>query len=220
MVEALRAAARRSALDVESSPRVETAGCDFLWRNNGQWWGVQRKELNDFIASLNDGRLTKEVGQMKASVALPVVVIEGKIRFIHGVLASSSGYGRGREITEDGWQGRLLSLMHMGVHVQYTADRDDTARWVCAYYGWSSRPDHHTASTRPMERSDYWGNVSNEDFQMHMLTSLPGIGPKLALRIIRTVGMPLTLGVGVDELMMVEGLGAKKAQQIVKVFNG
>lgn len=217
MVGELKQRARKLRIDVEPAARVEAAGCDFLWRHHMQWYGVQRKQLDDFVASLNDGRLTKELGQMKAAVELPVIVIEGKIRFINGVLASVNGYST-REIKEDGWQRRILSLMHLGVHVQYTADRADTARWVCAYFQWSERTDHHTATTRPMPK-DEWGTVNNEDFQIHLLTALPAIGPMLAKRIIQVIGMPLRLDATVADLMTVPGVGKKLAGQIVRVFH-
>lgn len=218
MVQELQNQARHARIDIESSARPENAGCDFMWRAQGAWWGVQRKQLDDFLASLNDGRLTKEVGQMKAAVTLPVVVLEGKILFINGVLASAKQWRGQKDITRDGWNGRILSLMHMGVHVQYTADRADTARYVCNYFRWSERDTHHTATTRPMPK-DEWGSVSNEDFQIHLLTALPAIGPTLAKRIVRAIGMPFSLDVTEQELRVVPGVGPKLAAQIMRVFH-
>lgn len=219
MVEALKLQARRVKVECEPSTRCEDSGCDFLWRGNKQWHGVQRKEVNDFLASLNDGRLTKEVGQMKAAVQIPLVVIEGKVRFINGSLASAYHRVGYREITEDSWRARLLTLMSMGVHVQYSHDRADTAKWVVSAYQWSEKAEHSTASTRPGPSGDSWGKVGNKDFQVHLLCGLPGVGPRLALRIVeRFGGVPIELGVGVKELMEVEGLGRVKAERIVRVF--
>jgi ERCC4-type nuclease len=218
MVADLKTLARRADTDILAHPRCEDSGADFLWRHHKQWYGVQRKQLDDFLSSLRDGRLTKEVAQMKAAIVMPVVVVEGKVRFINGVLASSNGWGA-RDITEDGWQGRLLTLMHMGVHVQYTRDRTDTARWVVAYYRWSARTEHGTASTRPGPSRDYWGTVSNKDFQVHVLSSLPGVGPRLANRIVDHLGQfPLQMTVTLEELMTVPGLGRVKAQKILRTF--
>ena len=38
----------------------ERHGCDVLFVAHGGYWGVQRKELKDFVASVNDDRLGKD----------------------------------------------------------------------------------------------------------------------------------------------------------------
>lgn len=217
MITVLNRAARRAKVHTESSPRCEDYGVDFLWRHpSNAWYGVQRKEINDFIASLNDGRLTKEIGQMKATVTRPIVLIEGKVRFINDTLTSVHGYST-KDISERSWRGRLLTLMHMGVHVAYSDDHTDTAKWVVDYYQWSRKTQHSTATTRPGPVNE-WGTLKNRDFQIHLLTALPGVGPLMAERIIETIGWPMSWTVGIEELLRVPGIGPKMAQKITRVF--
>ena len=49
----------------KTSGKPEQYGVDFMWMSHGFWYGVQRKQYpNDLEASLNDGRLQKELGQI------------------------------------------------------------------------------------------------------------------------------------------------------------
>src|SRR6516162_7072760 len=69
----------------------EEYGVDFLFASTEFGLvGVQRKELSYFVASVKDGRLSKELGQMKR-LGLAMLVLEGVPKWtIDGLLMSSS----------------------------------------------------------------------------------------------------------------------------------
>lgn len=232
VVEAVAKAAAAANLDpalsVEVSSLAEPRGVDFLWRGyaligdgdgearvQGAWHGVQRKELNDLLASFDDGRLSKEIAQMAASVALPHLLIEGRVSAdLNGELVTNS-WGRG--ITISGLRKRLLTIASRGVHVSWTRDIRDTADAVVDAYLWSQQRDHATGRSRPKPRSD-WGRPTNLDFQVHLLEGLPGVGVGTARKIIETLGRcPVRVDATVDELVAVPGVGKATAQKILSI---
>lgn len=215
VLKALQRAVSDAGIDIEvnRSPMSEKRGVDFLWRGNGEWWGVQRKELNDFLASLNDGRLTQERAQMEASVTMPHLILEGRIQTTGDGTVMRGGWGQ--DIHLSTLRSRLLTLGYEGVHVSYTRDIADTASYIVDTYLWSQKASHSTAKTRPKPKSD-WGTLDNRDFQIHMLQGLPDVGPELAEAILDFFGRcPIRLEVTAEDLQQVPGIGPTISRRIV-----
>lgn len=200
-------------IDMDATSMMpENKGVDFLWRSQGRWWGVQRKQLNDLLASFDDGRLSKEIAQMRAAIAMPHLVIEGRIASDNSGMLMKDGWGR--PVSLSSLRSRVLTIGYEGVHVSYTRDIRATASLVVDAYVWSRRANHSTAKTRPKPTND-WGKLSNKEYQAHLLQGLPGVGPGLAEAIIDTLGFPLALTATVEDLLRVPGLGEKKARKLV-----
>lgn len=189
---------------VAISSLVEKRGVDYLWRGHGGWYGVQRKTADDLVASVQDDRLAREIGQMVSGVVLPMIGVEGRMRNWAG------------KVTEEAFEKMLLSVQYQGVAVRRCRDASDLYEWLCVMYEWSQRA-HSTGMVRPKPAGD-WGKVTNVHWQSHMLQGLPGIGPELANRIVETVGNPLGLRVPIGDLAAVKGVGPKTIARIVEVF--
>lgn len=220
VIKALTRLANGHGLEVATSSLPESLGVDFCWMpdHTDGWYGIQRKELHDFLASVDDGRLTREIAQMKAGVLHPLLAFEGRIQL------STSGQvltrGRGPNVEWERLMKQFLTLAHHGVQVMYTNSATDTARLIMVAYWWSQSPDHGTGTNRPKPSND-WGKLTNRDFQIHMLMGLDGIGRKTADDIITTLGRcPITVDATVDELMTVPGIGKLTARKIVESING
>lgn len=217
MVHALERECRRRDVLCDTSSRPERYGMDFLWRASGAWWGAQRKELHDYLASLEDGRLAREVGQMRAMTTAPVLLLEGKVQVAN------------RHVVTNGWKRpfpvsalnkSLLTLRSRDVYVIRTEDVDRTAQHVLDQYEWSLAEGHTAAASRPKPSSD-WGKLTNRDFQVHMLTSLPNVAQKTAVAILDTLGRcPITIDTTVKELCTVPGVGPRTARAILDAFPG
>jgi ERCC4-type nuclease len=217
VLRSLRDAAKADAIDVERSAAPEKRGVDFLWRANGQWWGVQRKELHDLLASLDDGRLSMELAQMRAAVTMPHLVVEGRI------VPQNDGYlmtnGWGQPVNMSILRQRLLTIGYEGVHISYTRDVSDTARLLIDAYLWSHKAHHTTAQTRPKPTND-WGRLTNRDYQVHVLQGFPHVGPRTAAAIVDHFGRcPIVLDATYDELLQVPGVGPKIAKSLVTAMN-
>lgn len=219
MTRALHKAVVRDGglIEVESSPLCEKRGVDFLWHGVGGMYGAQRKELHDFLASLDDGRLNKEIAQMNASVLMPLLILEGRLQTANGVVMTS---GFARTLTISGLNKRLLTIASKGVQVMFANEIARTAELIVDFYEWSQIRGHGTAGARPKPTND-WGKLSNRDFQVHLLTGLPGIGAKTASDIIDALGRcPLRVDATLAELVKVPGVGEKTARRVLHAING
>jgi len=192
----------------------EEYGADFLWRAHGLWWGVQRKEVKDLLASVADGRLSKELAQMK-SLESPLLIIEGTTTFtVDGVLMSRGSWGQ--DWTRQQWNGLSFSVLNMGVGIVRSSGLKETAGLIRGYKVWSEKEKHAGLKTRPGPQVK-WGRPGNKDFQIHLLMGLPGVGYELAKRIVeRFGGVPWYWTVTEEQLMQVEGVGKKKAEAMLR----
>lgn len=197
--------------------RPENHGVDFLWRARGSWFGAQRKELNDLLASMVDGRLSKELGQMAGGVERGWVIIE---RFptwtIDGVLFDKRWSGR--EVTFSAWTNLLSSIQAAGAAVLQTADARQTVSAVLSLVAWSSKASHKTATTRPGAVGQ-WGTPTSREFGCHLLQSFPGVGPDVAGAIFDHFGqVPLQWTVDERALIEVPGVGKGRAQKMLRAL--
>ena len=204
-------------LDWITSSVPENYGADFLWNSPLGLVGVQRKEFpGDFLASVQDGRLGGEAFGKMAQLQVAVLLLEGRDRWTtEGYLMSSGKYHQSWTRTQH--RNFLASTQLRGVHVQWSDDKFDTVSFLRDLYAWSQKP-RHAATTHRITPEGSWGHVSNRDFQVHVLSSLPGISIVLASAMIDTLGFPLGLRVTREQLMTVPGIAAGRADKIIKTF--
>ena len=208
------------AFDVLGPRRLtpERFGVDFWWVAGGQHWGVQRKEVKDLIASIGDGRLTKELGQM-GRLDHVVLIVEGRVQWTAD--GDMIGDGWGRAWGYDAWLGMLAGVMARGVWVWQTNGIHETINAIRGLEKWSRKTKHHSLTAREPVSSS-WGRPTNREFGVYMLTGLPGVGPEIAGRIWDAVGGRLPWRWTVDEeaLQKIEGVGKKRAQQMIRALEG
>jgi len=220
VVKSLIRLAEHRDITVLSSGKVEPLGVDYCWMpdHSDAWYGIQRKELHDFIASVNDGRLAKEIAQMKAAIMYPVLAFEGKVQ-----LTNDGQVITKRQAPNVAWSALLkqfLTISSHGVQIMFTNSATATAELIVVAYEWSRNVNHSTGATRPMPAND-WGALTNRDFQVHMLQGIDGIGRKTAQDIIDTLGRcPLRVDATMEELLGVPGIGELTARKIIETING
>lgn len=201
----------------ESSSLPERYGVDILWpTQNFGLVGVQRKELNDLIASMTDGRLSKEIAQMK-QLNLAMLLVEGRGSWTtEGKLMHAF---RTMEFTKQQLKAFLWSVRGQGVWVEQTSDTMDTIKVLRWFREWSEKDEHKSLKGRPGPRGS-WGSVTDRDYAIHVLTSLPGVGPKTAENILDHFGkVPLGWLVSEEELQEVDGVGEVRAERMVEALS-
>lgn len=194
----------------------ERFGVDVLWMHDGQRYGVQRKELSDLLASVRDGRLGKELGQIHQAGLRAVLVVEGRATWTsEGIMAGEYGP---RWSKQQHW-GVQLAVQLEGVWLVQTSNLRDTIAFIRAFYAWTKKKTHGSLNKREAPKGIWGTKATDQDFARHILTSFPGIGPEAANRIFEEFGRtPLRWDCTEDELLKIKGLGKKRVAAIRKVL--
>lgn len=197
----------RAVGEVSSLP--EKYGVDFLFAKNGKWWGVQRKEHADFVSSVQDGRLAKELAQMQ-QLSQGMLLLEGAGKWTN----DGELMGWGAAWTRKQEHAYLWTVRSRGVWVDRTENAVDTASRLRAFEDWASKGTHRSSHTRPGPTSS-WGRATSRDWAVHLLCGFEGVGPEIAARILDAFGVPFAWKVTREELMQVEGIGKKRADKLI-----
>lgn len=192
----------------------ETHGADILLATRMGLIGVQRKEVKDLITSVLDGRLDKELAQMK-SLDVGILLIEGRLLWSGDGLALGI-HGRWTKAQQTGVE---LSTQLKGVWVMKSDSLQGTIEFLSLLTKWAST-DRNTLSSRTGPISP-WGHKTNLDWLIHLVQGIEGVGPKLAKVIVDRFGCPFQWIPEVTplSLMTLEGIGHGRAEKIYNALN-
>lgn len=199
------------------SSLCEQNGVDILSVSTGARIGFQRKEVKDFFASLQDGRLQKELLQIECSQLLThaVLILEGNFDWTTDG-ESTSQYSR---INRSSFRNIIASIQLQGIIVEFTDSAEDTAYFVLSLTKYLSKKSHSGLSRRPNAVSG-WGKTTTRSFALHLLQSFPAIGPELANRIYDYYhGVPIAWSTNAKELQQVPGIGPIRARELIAALD-
>lgn len=191
-----------------SSSIPEQYGADILFATKQGTVGVQRKEVKDFVASMRDGRIAKELAQLK-NCDLAVLVTEGSWRWTTD----------GNSLAVRGWsiaqlRGAMFGMQSQGIWTAHTESMEATIEFVSHLKSWLEKNSHGSLGTRP-KPANSWGTRSNSDWALWILQSFEGIGRGQAEKIMEYFGhLPLSWTVTYEELMKVPGIGKGRATKL------
>ena len=166
---------------------------------------AERKSIKDFVSSVYDGRLFAQASALSASYRKPYIIVEGDVNQVAGMvknLASYYGAVASATLAYD------LRLMH-------TANPDETALAVAALVKNSrAKPIPPGLLQAPPKSKD------QAQQQLYFVSSLPGVGMKLAKRLLGRYGTPRKVASLTEaQFAMVPGVGAKRASKITRVLD-
>lgn len=164
---------------------------------------VERKSIQDLVSSIFDGRLFDQCSRLREHFEHPALVVEGDIDELVNVVENPLVF-----------YGALARVaLDYNIPVLPTPDADHTARLLAAM-----------ATRRGGSTGPYLKKIrKHQDVrlqQLSTLSSLPGIGEKLADRILERFGTPLkAFNASVSELNRVPGMGRSRAERIKKILD-
>ncbi len=174
----------------ESSIVPERYGADFLLFSPvlGRI-GVQRKEINDLLASMGDGRLAREIPQLQC-LDIGVILIEGRLRWtVDGFLCLKTQ----SEFTQQQFQATLWSLQLHGLWIGFTNSQTETIEYMSWFSRWTMKDRHNSLLSRPKQTAkNIFGTRESRDWQIHVMEGFPGVGYQRAAKIVDHYGgLPL-----------------------------
>ncbi|MEE9563902.1 MAG: ERCC4 domain-containing protein [Nitrosopumilaceae archaeon] len=163
---------------------------------------VERKSIKDLISSVFDGRLFDQCNRLKEHYQFPIILMEGNVDEII-------------EITENPliFYGAVSSVaLDFKIPIIATPSADHTAKLLISM---CSRKDIPKGPfLKKIKKSN---DIQRQ--QLAALSSLPGVGEKLSVRMLEKFGSPLKVfNASSTELAKVEGLGNARAKKIKKML--
>ena len=164
---------------------------------------VERKTVEDFVASIIDGRLFEQVSNLKSAYEMPILLIEGE------------SFQTSRNIAPEAVMGAVASvIVDFGVPVVWTRSPSETALLLLSI----ARREQSKGERRPrirMERKPE--SLARE--QEFVIAGLPLVDTVLARRLLRAFGtIEKVFLASEQELQNVEGIGRKISDRIRKLL--
>ncbi len=164
---------------------------------------VERKSIRDLLASIFDGRLFDQCTRLKEHFEHPIILLEGNVDEI-------------QEITENPlvFYGALTTVvLDFKIPVIPTPSAAHTAKLLVSM---CLRTD--TPKGPYLKKIKKSSDLQKQ--QLSVLSSLPGVGEKFAVRMLTKFGTPLKVfSATAAELAKVEGFGAARAKKIKKTLD-
>ncbi|HYA56709.1 MAG TPA: ERCC4 domain-containing protein [Nitrososphaerales archaeon] len=161
---------------------------------------VERKSVKDLVSSVYDSRLFYQAAKLSAAYAKPFLLVEGDSKEVESLAKNlKSFYGAIANVT-----------LAYGLRVLYTANPKETATAIAELLGHArAKP----LAKMPSELPPKAKSVPQQ--QLYLVSAMPGIGRKLAEKLLSKYGTPRrVMGLTAGELAMTQGIGWKKAERI------
>jgi DNA excision repair protein ERCC-4 len=164
---------------------------------------VERKSIQDFISSVFDGRLFDQCNRLKEHFEHPVILMEGNVDQIE-------------ELTENPlvFYGAISSIvLDFKIPIIPTPSASHSAKLLIAMC--TRQENKKGPFLKKIKKSD-----DLQKQQLSILCSLPGVGEKLATRMLERFGSPTnTLKASYTELSKIKGMGESRALKIRKMLD-
>ncbi|MHC1586347.1 MAG: ERCC4 domain-containing protein [Candidatus Hecatellaceae archaeon] len=169
---------------------------------------VERKTARDFLSSLYSGRLFDQALRLAEAYPQPILIVEGNF---HEVLKASE---RPRAAL-----GALVSLslkFEGKFHIFFAENEEQTAELIYIIARQlSAKPKYLGPVVKQRKKLG-----SLREAQLAVVSSLPGVGPKLAERLLKTFKtVRRVFQASVGELTFVEGLTPAKAEALARLLD-
>ena len=166
---------------------------------------VERKSVRDLVSSVYDSRLFYQAAKLSAAYAKPFLLVEGDSTEVESLSRNlKSFYGAIANVT-----------LAYGLRVLYTANPKETAMAIAELL---THARAKPLAKMPSELPPKSKSVPQQ--QLYLVSSMPGIGRKLAEKLLSKYGTPRrVMSLTAGELAMTQGIGWKKAERIKGVLD-
>ncbi|KYK27859.1 hypothetical protein AYK20_01885 [Thermoplasmatales archaeon SG8-52-1] len=166
--------------------------------------GVERKNVEDFLESLINGKLFKQMAQLRDAYSRPILILEGE-----NLLTK-------RNINHNAIFGSLASIsVDFGIPVLTTKDAMETADLLKVIAQREQREDKKAVAIRGEKTQ-----MSIRERQQFIIEGLPNVSAVIAKRLLNHFGSVRDIANATEkELLEVKGIGKNIASDIIKLLN-
>ncbi len=165
---------------------------------------VERKTMEDFAASLIDGRLFSQAISLKNAYAMPMILIEGETIYTW------------RDVRTESIMGALASLMiGYGIPILWARNPVETALLLISI----ARREQKQEGREPRVRAEP-KPATLKEMQEYVVASLPSVDAVRGRKLLEKFGsVEKVFTASGEELQEVEGIGEKISESIRKVLS-
>ena len=166
--------------------------------------GVERKNVDDFLQSLIEGKLFRQMSQLRDAYSRPVLILEGDNLLTRRNINHNAIFGSLASITVD-----------FGIPILMTKDPSETADLLNVIAQREQREDKKVVATRGEKRQ-----MSLMERQQFIVEGLPNVSAVIAKRLLTHFGSIKDIANATEEeLLEIKGIGKNIASEIIKLFN-
>ncbi len=164
---------------------------------------IERKTSSDFVGSVFNGRIFKQLDGMKKNFPKSVLIIEGKNIFTE------------RDAHPNSLRGALSSIaIDYSIPILWT----DSAKETAALIYWMAKREQEERKTTLSLRGERSGRTMPEK-QEYLIAGLPGINTKRSKALLERFGTPEGIfHASEEELLEVEGIGKKTVETMKELL--
>lgn len=178
---------------------------------------VERKTVHDLVSSIYDGRLYVQCSELVKHYAKPIVVIQGDIAVLKEV-PDDVEESKARRLTKRtplALEALATVAMEFRIPVIHAPDAEHAATLLLAM----ANKGLQSRATGPLLKKIRKENPFYLQ-QLSVLSSVPGVGDKLAARMLEKFKTPQrALTATAAELATIPGFGLARAQRVRKVLD-
>jgi ERCC4-type nuclease len=166
----------------------------------GEGFAVERKTFQDLVQSVYRKRLFEQVERLHQAYPRSCLVVEGDIGYGLAALYNPLIF----------WGALAKAIIEWGIPIVFTINEDQTAQFIFSLAKKLQEEEKERVEVRYKPKF-----YTRTDQQRFAVQGLPGIGPKLADRLLQTFGSVRRVFTATkDELFRVEGFGEKRTEEI------
>ncbi len=165
---------------------------------------VERKTCQDFVQSIIDGRLFRQVEELKANFEKPLMIIEGE------------DFDLDIKIHPNAIKGAIASIsIDYGVPIIWTVTQKETSEFLLTIAKREQEGKKRGFAVRGTKKKK-----SMNDVQEFLIAGLPNINTKTAKNLLKHFGKPEKIFAASEaELQEMPGMGPKTAKNIRKILS-
>ena len=168
--------------------------------------GIELKTKEDFVNSIVDGRLLRQLKLLRENFEIPLLIIQGE-EDIYSL----------RNVYPNAIRGMLASItISYNIPIIYSKNIKDTAAILKIIAKREQDPDLKNIYLRSERKP-----LTLKEQQEYIIQSLPGVGPNISKSLLNKFkSVKNVFNANADELKEVEKIGKKKAENVKKVIDG
>jgi DNA excision repair protein ERCC-4 len=180
---------------------------------------VERKTVRDLISSIYDGRLFVQCSDLVRYYQKPLLVVQGNIADLAQTSEDMEDPDDIKLHTERmslAYDALITVATEFRIPIIHTPSAEQTAQLLVTLV---NRSLQEAKATGPLLRKIKKENPIHIQ-QLSVLASLPGVGEKLAARMLKKFHTPIrALNASAAELATIPGFGLSRAERVRKVLN-